>query len=99
MKLPRFLNIFGLKVKLVVSLKLPPNVAGQYEYDKHVISLNQVHETDNDLLHTLLHECGHAMFYRVSIQQAVSWEIHEFIVNNYSTMLLENFDIKPKIRK
>lgn len=99
MKLPRFLNIFGLKVKLVVSMKIPPNIDGQYEYDKKVISLNHLHESDKELLHTLLHECGHAMFYRVSIQQAVSWEVHEFIVNNYSTMLLENFDIKPKIRK
>lgn len=99
MRLPKFLNIFGLKVKLVISLKMLPNIAGQYEPDKQIISINSIHDSDMELLHTLLHECGHAMFYRVSIQQAVSWEVHEFIVNNYSTMLLENFDIKPKIKK
>lgn len=99
MKLPKFLNIFGLKVKLVISLKMSSNIAGLYEPDKQIISLNSIHDSDMELLHTLLHECGHAMFYRVSIQQAVSWEVHEFIVNNYSTMLLENFDIKPKIKK
>jgi Zn-dependent peptidase ImmA (M78 family) len=99
MKLPKILNIFGLKIKLVVSLKIPPNIAGQYEHDKKMISLNHLHESDKELLHTLLHECGHAMFYRVSIQQAVSWEVHEFIVNNFATMLLENFEIKPKIKK
>lgn len=99
MRLPKFLNIFGLKVKLIVSLKIAPNIAGQYEPDKQIISINAAHETDKELLHTLLHECGHAMFYRVSIQQAVSWEVHEFIVNNYSTMLLENFDIRPRLAK
>ena len=99
MKLPKFLNIFGLKIKLIVSLKLSPGVAGQYDPSKECITLNAIHETDKELLHTLLHECGHAMFYRVSIQQAVSWEVHEFIVNNYSTMLLENFEIKPRIKK
>jgi Zn-dependent peptidase ImmA (M78 family) len=99
MKLPRVLNIFGLKVKLLVSLKIPPNIAGQYDHDKKLISLNHMHESDRELLHTLLHECGHAMFYRVSIQQAVSWEVHEFIVNNFATMLLENFEIKPRLKK
>jgi hypothetical protein len=99
MKLPKWLKIFGLKVKLIVSNKLPLNVAGQYEPDKLIITLNEMHETDRELLHTLLHECGHAMFYRVSINQAISYEVHEFIVNNYATMLLENFDIRPKMKK
>lgn len=98
-KFPKFLKIFGLKVKLIISDKLPINVAGQYEPDKTIITLNALHETDKELLHTLLHECGHAMFYRVSINQAISYEVHEFIVNNYATMLLENFDIRPKMKK
>lgn len=96
MKLPKLLNIFGSKVKLKVSDKFPPNVAAQYEPSKETITLNIIHDTDKELLHSLLHEAGHAMFYRVSIQQAVSWEVHEFIVNNFATMLLENFDVKPK---
>lgn len=99
MKIPRFLNIFGSKVRLLVSLKMSQNMAGMYDPDKEIIYLNANHDTDRELLHTLLHEAGHALFYRVSIQQAVSWEIHEFIVNNYSTMLLENFEIKPKVKK
>jgi Zn-dependent peptidase ImmA (M78 family) len=98
-KFPKFLKIFGLKVKLLISNKMPLNVAGQYEPDKCVITLNSMHETDKELLHTLLHECGHAMFYRVSINQAISFEVHEFIVNNYATMLLENFDIRAKMKK
>ena len=99
MKLPKFLNVFGQKVKLKIDDNLPLNIAAQYDINKVQISLNSIHETDDELLHSLLHECGHALFYRVSIQQAVSFEVHEFIVNNYATMLLEHFEIKQKIKK
>lgn len=98
MKFPKFFNIFGLKVKLKIG-GLPSNVAGQYEPQKNLITLNEFHETDKELLHTALHEVGHVLFYRVSINQGVSYEVHEFIVNNYATMLLENFEVKPKIKK
>lgn len=99
MKLPKFLNVFGQKVKLKIDDSLPFNVAAQYDIVKNQIALNTIHDTDDELLHSLLHEAGHALFYRVSIQQAVSFEVHEFIVNNYATMLLENFEVKPKLKK
>jgi Zn-dependent peptidase ImmA (M78 family) len=98
MKLPKFFNVFGLKPKLKI-VEMNPNFAGQYDTIKNVITLNSLHESDQELLHSLMHELGHCMFYRVSINQAVSYETHEFIVNNYATMLLENFDIKPKASK
>ena len=97
MKLPKIWNIFGLKIKLKIA-HFETNIAGQYEPSKKLITLNAQHETDQELMHTLLHELGHAMFYRVSINQAVSYETHEYIVNNYATMLLENFEIKPKAK-
>ena len=98
MKLPRFLMIFGNKIKLRIA-DLDVGIAAQYEPKKKTISISPIHDTDDELLHSLLHECGHALFYRVSINQAVSYETHEFIVNNYATMLLENFDVKLKIKK
>lgn len=97
MKLPKFWKVFGLKVKTKIA-SFESNIAGQYEPGKHTMTLNEAHETDQELLHTILHELGHAMFYRVSINQAVSYETHEYIVNNYATMLLENFEIKPKLK-
>ena len=98
MKVPKFLNIFGAKIKLIVC-DLGFGIAGQYEPAKKVITISPNHETDNEFIHSVLHECGHALFYRVSINQAVSYETHEFIVNNYATMLLENFDVKLKVKK
>lgn len=75
---------------------LEGGIAGTYQPYKEVISLNELHDTQEEMMHTLLHELGHAMFYRVSINQSISREVHEYIVNNYATMLLENFDITPK---
>ncbi len=97
MKIPKFLNIFGLKVKIVIQA-LSNGVAGMYEHGprKKTIYLHSEHETNEELMHTLLHECGHCLFYRVSINQGVSFEVHEFIVNNYATMLQENFWVIPK---
>lgn len=99
MKLPKYFNIFGQKVWIVI--KHLGNAAGMYEHGqkKKLIYLSPEHETDDELLDTVLHECGHALFYRVSINQGVPYEVHEFIVSNYATMLRENFDIKPKIKK
>ena len=97
MKLPKVMHVFGAKIKLRVNAKLPNHIAAQYEPLKDMISLSENHDSDQELLHSLIHEMGHALFYRVSINQAVSFETHEFIVNNMATMLLENFDIKPKV--
>lgn len=95
MKLPKFFMVFGQKIKIRVG-SLDPRVAAQFEPSSNLITLNDLNVSEAEVLHSLLHEIGHAMFYRVSINQAVSFEVHEFIVNNYATMLLENFDLKVK---
>lgn len=97
-KLPKFLNIFGLKVKLKVTSDLPENAAGLYIPIKSLIKISPEHPSKDEVMHTLLHESGHAMFYRISIHQSVSREMHEIIVDNFATMLIENFDITPKDR-
>lgn len=94
-KLPKFLKIFGLKVKIKYDAKMPHNVAGLYYPDKEAITLNPLQD-DKEAMHTIIHEAGHSLFYRVSINQSISYEVHEYIVNNMATMLLENFDIKFK---
>ncbi len=95
LKLPKFFNIFGIRVKLKYDSKMPTNVAGYYYPDKELITLNPLQD-DKEALHSLIHEAGHSLFYRISINQSISYEVHEYIVNNMATMLLENFDIKFK---
>lgn len=94
-KLKKFFMVFGLKISVKIE-DMDYNIAGMYYPSKKKILLNSAHEDEFELYHTLLHELGHAMFYRVSINQSISKEVHEYIVNNYATMLLENFDIKAK---
>lgn len=95
MKLPKTLNIFGEIVKVGFG-KLKKTHSADYDPHKKKITIARDYVNDRELLHTLLHEAGHAMFFRVSIDQSVSYEVHEFIVNNYATMLLDNFEIKIK---
>lgn len=46
-------------------------------------------------IHTLIHEMGHAMIYRTSIQQTqIHAEVEEIIVNNYATMMMEVFRLQ-----
>lgn len=96
-KWPRFFDVFGQKTPLKF-VEMDNRFAAQYDITTKEISVNKNHQ-DDDVMHSVLHELGHALFFRVSINQSVSYEVHEFIVNNYATMLRENFDLKPKIKK
>lgn len=97
-KIPKTLNIFGLRISVEVSNDMPSNAAGLYEPYEAKIKIHPDHPNKQEFMHTLLHEAGHAMFYRISINQAVSKEVHEFIVDNFATMLLDNFNIEPKVK-
>jgi len=55
------------------------------------------HKDKEIMFHTLLHEMGHALFHRISINQAgIPHELQEIIVDTYATMLLENFKMEKK---
>lgn len=91
MKIKKSYNVFGRKIK-VKFCELDPNVAGIYDDYLGMIFLNvQLAEKGNEiqLQDTLIHELGHALFYRVSLDQAMSWQVHEYIVNNMAVMLRE----------
>lgn len=91
MKIKKSYNVFGRKIKVKFS-ELDANIAGIYDDYTGTIFLNiDLTEKGNELVlqDTLIHELGHALFYRVSIDQAVSWQTHEYIVNNMAVMLRE----------
>lgn len=91
MKIKKSYIVFGKKIKIKIC-KLQDNVAGMYDHNESVIYINEwlvQKGYEAELQDTLIHELGHALFYRVSIDQAISWQIHEYIVNNMAVMLRE----------
>jgi predicted Zn-dependent protease len=52
-----------------------------------------------ELLHTLIHELGHALFRRTGVTQGISSEMEESIVDQYATMITEVFDMKVKSKR
>lgn len=51
-------------------------------------------QPSNELLHTLIHELGHALFRRTGVSQGISTELEESIVDQYATMITEVFEMK-----
>lgn len=94
-KLPRNIEIFGKKFKIIKSKDLHEiGIAGRIHYDNSIIEISTELD-DQEMLQTLLHECFHGIFRRCSIIQAnVSHDIEEVIVDSFSTWLVENFDFK-----
>lgn len=46
------------------------------------------------LLHTLLHELGHALLYRLYINDGLPSEVEEAIVEGYANLLTERFSLE-----
>jgi len=91
MKIKKSYNVFGRKIKVKFA-ELDPSIAGMYDDYTGTILLNiDLTEKGNEIVlqDTLIHELGHALFFRVSIDQAVQWQTHEYIVNNMAVMLRE----------
>lgn len=91
LKIKKTYNVFGRKIKVKFA-QLDSNIAGMYYDNKGLILINEAlaEKGYEDILQdTLVHEILHAMFYRVSIDQAVSWQAHEYIVNNAAVLLRE----------
>jgi Zn-dependent peptidase ImmA (M78 family) len=90
-KIKKTYNVFGRKIK-VKFVVLNDNIAGMYDDAPGVIYINKYLAQkgfEEQLQDTLIHELGHALFYRVSIDQAIGWQVHEYIVNNMAVMLRE----------
>lgn len=94
------LKIFGELFKLKRSETIETHgVYGYCDPNKLEIVIDQ--SLDGTLfLETLIHEIGHAVFYRTGIRQTkMPLEVEEIICENISKALIENLDIKIKARK
>lgn len=95
-----FLNIFGLRtpVKVTKNLALNHGVMGLFSKTKNEILIAE-DQTKDEAIQTLLHEAGHALFSRVGTTQAISHELEEIIVEQYSIMMFENFNLTIKKKR
>ncbi len=98
-RLPKTLSIHGktIPVKLHKGLS-EQNIAGVYRYVENDI-LIESRMNMHDKLETLLHEAGHALINRVSINQVISSDTEEIIVDNFAKMIMENFELENKLKK
>lgn len=92
------LNIFGrlIPVKKIKNLVRNEDVGGYYDFVKKYIALDQALSPD-DSTRILVHEIGHAIFNRGGIMQAkLPLELEEIIVDQFATVLTENFKLTRK---
>lgn len=98
-KIPKKLIIFGKphKVTLMPDLhSYGTPVRGLFLINHAEIYLDK-NQAPDELLHTLLHECGHAIIQRISISQTgLAPELEEVIVDSFATFITETFNLKLK---
>tara|TARA_R110002096_G_scaffold400805_2_gene597530 strand:+ start:176 stop:502 length:327 start_codon:yes stop_codon:yes gene_type:complete len=87
MKLP----IKGRTYKVIVDT-LSPGIAGLCDPINKVIYI----DSEVNLMDTLLHEIGHAYIHEVALDQVMTPEIQEIVVENFAQVLTDLFDIKLK---
>jgi hypothetical protein len=93
MKLPKFFKIFGQKV-IVEYADLEPTIGG-LSHAKGLIQINN--KLPRCLVkQVLLHEFFHSVIGRTSLDQRISIDLEEILVEMLSKALVENFDIKVK---
>lgn len=99
-RFPRTLDVYGDKIKLRVRHPVKDSdgnkVVGTYCYDDGIIEIDSRLD-DDQKIHTLLHELGHAVFHRLSaghLDNNIPYELEEIIVNSFATLYTELFDIK-----
>jgi uncharacterized protein YjaZ len=93
MRLPKFLAIFGQKIKVEKSI-LDPGIGG-LSHAKGLIQISSQLKKD-EVTQVLLHEMVHSIFFRLSIYQNVSLDMEEMIAEGISKAIVENFELKPK---
>ena len=93
-----YLNVFGLKV--VIEYKKiadESGLMGYFDYSKNAITIDS-RLKGSARLTTEIHESLHSLFHRLSYRQYIPHALEEIIIDQVSTFLVENFDIKLKKR-
>lgn len=98
MKIPKEIPIMG-KYHTINVIDDPSNEdCGEFDGDE-TITVNLAKNNEAELIHSLIHEIGHAMFVRSGLRQGLPVAIEEVVVQNMATVITELFDLKFKKKK
>ena len=96
---PNEICVFGAKIKIIEHKNLyyeGTKVDGIFQSDKRVIFLEKTLPR-HEKIHTLIHELGHAVLWRVSIVQCgLAPEVEEMIADTFATLMVETFNLRFK---
>lgn len=99
MKSPSSLHVFGTKYRLERPKKLlKRGVYGECDKESKTIAVDAALKGD-EYWETLIHETLHAVFSEVSLDQAISAELEEVIVDTAAKTIIGNFLLRHKRKK
>jgi hypothetical protein len=85
------LHIFG-KIYRILKIRGLKNSA-EIDYDNKIISVSE-DEIGEQFIHSIIHEMGHAVFDRISIDKtSIPDDVKEIICDTIATTIIENFNI------
>lgn len=104
MKLPKTLNILGIKYTVIeeyINLQNQEYVLGLcIPYQNNIyINSNLIEEIGHRPEQTLIHEIIHAVLHRNGITQKLSEPIEEVICESIANCIVDNFELKVKRNK
>lgn len=90
-------KVFGKNIPIKKQKGLiEQNCAAFYCYDTDSITIDSSLKGEQ-LTATLLHEMGHALFRRAGLEQSkIPTCLEEIIVEQFATVVIENFKLTPK---
>jgi len=93
----KMVNCFGLIVPIEFDEEMGALdlLHGEYIEAEKYIKINPKSD-DEELVKTIIHECGHALMDRTGLGQVVGEEVEEIWTENNAIFMWENFIIKPR---
>lgn len=94
-------NVLGKRIPIIFSpgLTEKENILAFYDDTKKSITIDDK-ILDSELVSTLIHEIGHALFFRGGVSQtSILPDVLEMIVEQFALVIDENFELKKKPRK
>jgi len=95
LKLPKSVDVFGQFILVTRKSGLLNKTDPEHGYFQNGEIVVGINKDPSIELQTLIHEMGHALWERLSLNQTdIHPDIQEILCDVYATMMVENFDIK-----